>query len=175
MPTITINSNDYFSYASVSDSDIYLTPVSSSWLSLTTDQKGSYLIQATRYLDTLPWTTSCGTTLEEKATHQNIVNATIEIALLISTDAAPFINSSGAESGGVKRLKADVAEIEYQSTWQMMKFSSSPFYGLPTRIQKMLPPCISISTKNASGAISYGTDTPLVDTDFSFTYNMGRY
>lgn len=173
MPTITINSNNYFSYASVSDADIYLTPVSPTWLALTDDIKGGYLIQATRYLDTLPWTIACGTIPEEKATRQNIVNATIEIALLISTDSAIFLSSSGAEGNGIKRLKADVAEIEYQSAWQQEKFASSPFYGLPTRILKMLPPCINISTQSITGAVSFGTDTPLVDTDFS--YNLGGF
>jgi len=175
MPTITINSNDYFSYASVSDADLYLSPISATWLALTNDEKGGYLIQATRYLDTLPWTNVCGTTSEERSSKQNIINATSEIAFLIFNDSAPFLSSSGAEGNGIKRLKADVAEIEYQSSWQQAKFASSPFYGLPTRILKMLPPCISISTQNVGGIISFGTDSSLVDTDFSYNYNLGRY
>lgn len=176
MPTITINSNDYFSFATVEEADIYLTPVSSEWLALTNDAKGGYLIRSTRYMASLPWTDSCGLTNEDRAEHSNIVNATIEIAYLIFTDAAPFLTSSGAEAQGVKRLKADVAEIEYQSTWQMAKFASNILYGLPTRIQKMLPPCISISGNNSvGGAISFGTDTPLVNTDFSYTTNFDRY
>lgn len=56
--TITIGGNDYTAYASVAEADIYLAvdPVrATQWASLTTDQKGSYLISATRRLDFLQW------------------------------------------------------------------------------------------------------------------------
>jgi len=57
MVDIVISGNTYFSYASVSDADIYLIPDLnySTWSALTTDQKGAYLIQGTRHLDSLDY------------------------------------------------------------------------------------------------------------------------
>ena len=56
--TITIETVDYVSYASVAEADAYLNvdPVrESTWEALDTDGKGKKLVAATRRLDLLSW------------------------------------------------------------------------------------------------------------------------
>lgn len=58
LSTITISTIDYVAYASVAEADAYLAvdPTrSATWAALTTDNKGKYLVAATRRLNLLSW------------------------------------------------------------------------------------------------------------------------
>lgn len=132
--TITIGANDYTAYASVAEADIYLAvdPVrSATWAALTTDQKGQYLVAATRRLDLLTWsgtktgdegtqinawprtgvTYADGTAVSTSEVPQEVEDATILLAGTIAS--TPTASGAGDSSSNNKRVKAGSAEVEF--------------------------------------------------------------
>jgi len=133
LSTITISTIDYQAYASVAEADAYLAvdPTrSAKWATLTTDQKGTYLVAATRRLDLLGWvgakTGGASQELQWPRTGVNYPDGTA-----VATDAIPLelqnaccllagsiaLDTSNANFGSSannnKRIKAGSAEIEY--------------------------------------------------------------
>lgn len=155
MQTITISSNDYDSYASVSTADAYLLPDIgySTWATKTTDEKGAYLIQSTRFLDALSWKDDYDTQTERE-TVQQIIDACIKIASLFSQGSTDWIGGS-APDDSTKRLKAGSAEIEYSSRpWFAQKSINWPPY-----IYMLLKDYLSSNNSLTSiGLYTYGTD-----------------
>lgn len=133
LSTITISAIDYVSYASVAEADAYLAvdPIRGvAWSALTADQKGLYLVSATRRLDLLNWAGqktgsystqvnawprtnvqyADGSSVSTTEVPQEVEDATILLAgsiLLDSTAAA-----AGTSGSNVKRQKAGSVEIE---------------------------------------------------------------
>lgn len=132
--TITIDTVDYTSYASVAEADAYLRVDAarySTWNALATDAKGAYLIQATRRLDMLFWTgTKTGGGSQENAwprssltyqddgsavstseVPQQVENATALLAGSIALDETA--GDQGSSSGNTKTVKAGSASVTF--------------------------------------------------------------
>ena len=162
MPMIEFNENEYFSYASIEEADEYIGPseYGSVWNLLTNDQKASYLIQATRFLNSLPWKEECGLTQEERETRANIVQACMEIAGRLAGGETEIINGGSAE-GGVQTLKAGSAQISYfqKKTWKFgIGPSGSLVQGLPSSIANLIIGCLDMVNPTGVGrARAFGT------------------
>lgn len=165
MPKITINGNEYFSYATVEQADIYLlpTPYNDAWSVLDEETKGGYLIQATRFLDSLPWKKKCGETQDERVLNDNIVYASIEIAARLASGETDIIGG-GSTAGGVQTLKAGSAQISYfeKKTWRYGSgIANSIVGGLPQNILVMIQDCLAINNGTTIGVSeSFGTCYP---------------
>lgn len=171
MATITISGNDYFSYATVEDADIYLIPSFNyaTWSVLSADQKGSYLVAASRFLDSLCWTDGYKTQAEREATSA-IVNAAIEIAAMFSTGETAWIGVN-VPSEDIKRLKAGTAEIEYQTRpWFILKSINWPPY-----LYAMLKDYFcKVSFLDSLGAVSFGTDGEAGPSVYNGDYDLNN-
>jgi hypothetical protein len=152
---INIGGNDYFSYATLADANIYLAPVVgfSTWDEIDDDIKGGYLIQAARFLDTLRWLESYDTQAERLAV-PNIVNASIEIAFLFSSGDISLLGLSTPEAE-VKRLKAGSVEVE--NFRNIAKLANPYSIAFPQGIFALLRAYLS-NGLIASAATSFGTD-----------------
>ncbi len=157
MATITISGNDYFSYASVSQADIYLIPTSgfAVWDVLSNDVKGGFLITASRLLDQQEWKTDYNTQTLRLAV-QNIVDASVLIAQLISTGDETILGTSPSEAEN-KRLKAGSVEIENFRSFSSASFTGSTKTQFPLAIQHLIGDCLA-SGIIIGGAASFGTD-----------------
>ena len=162
MAVVSFNGKDYFSYATVEMADEYIGPTEYGpvWNILTEDQKAGYLIQASRFLDTLPWKEECGSTPEERELRPNIVQACMEIAARLANGESDIINGGSAE-GGVQTLKAGSAEISYfqRRSW---KYGIGPngalVSGLPSAIASLIIGCLNIPNPTGVGrAKAFGT------------------
>lgn len=125
------------SYISVADADDYLSIkaelLSVEWTGITTEFKEDYLMWATRLLDQrarwagqktvtaspLQWPRSwvCdrnGLSVDPNSVPSQVEAATVEIAYHLAVEDTDPAAPNAASAGGIKRLKADVLEIEYQ-------------------------------------------------------------
>jgi hypothetical protein len=120
---------DAESYAAVASADTYHTAFgNTAWGDLDTEAKEVALRKATRYIDShyrfsgtkftaaqaLEWpregAVDSGWYVESDAIPVKLVNATIELALIASTED---IMPTGSPGGAVIREKVDVLEVEY--------------------------------------------------------------
>lgn len=165
MATITFNGNEYFSYASIEEADTYIGPTEygAVWNILTSDQKAGYLIQATRFLDSLPWKEECGSTQELRLLNPNIVQACMEIAARLANGETDIINGGTAE-GGVQTLKAGSAQISYfqRRSWKFgIGAVGALITGLPSAVASLIIDCIDAPNPTGVGrAKSFGTCYP---------------
>lgn len=140
MPTFTVETGeglaDATSYVSVAEADDYLSlrPSITSWSALTSTEKETKLMWATRLIDqratyrgvkygttgALRWprsgVTDCdGVAIPYDEIPDELKAAVIELAFhFVSQSVDPSVPSASASSGGeIKRIKADVIEIEY--------------------------------------------------------------
>jgi len=136
LSTITISGNGYVSCASVAEADIYLAvdPVrAATWTVLSTDEKGGFLVAATRKLNALTWagaktggaaqvdawprtgvTYSAGTAVSTSEVPQEVEDATCLLAGSIAI--TPASSDAGTSGSNTKKLKAGSAEIEFYTT-----------------------------------------------------------
>lgn len=154
MATITISGNNYNSYATVAEADIYLIPSVNfeTWNLLTTDTKGKYLVSASRYLDGLPWKDSCLPLTDTG----NINKATILIAEQLALGNVGITGGTVAEED-VKRYKADTVEIEYQSKPWFISSSVNPYANMPLAILNLIKNCLKGYGFSVGIASSFGT------------------
>lgn len=112
MATITIDGNEYFSYADEDTADEYLAASSgaTAWRAAATIDKQRALVSATRFLDRLKWLPAWDTQ-EEREAEQKVVDACCEIAAMIV--AGEPLEPQSTLAGETKRLKAGSVEIEY--------------------------------------------------------------
>jgi hypothetical protein len=107
--TITINSVDYASNATVQEADDYLAvdPVrGATWAAIASDDtKGAHLVAATRRISLL----SLDSTID--GYDQALEDATILLAGSIAIDAANA--GTGTSGSNTKRVKAGSAEVEF--------------------------------------------------------------
>lgn len=169
MATITISGNDYFSYATVAEADEYLLPTSYNtvWTALTTDQKGGFLVQATRFLDTLSWSTTC----EPLVDQESIKNATIEIAALLASGDTTILGQTPT-ADAVKRYKAGSVELEYQARPWFVQLN--PWTNIPPFILNMIKPCLSGGQSATGYAYVSGTDGAAGDSIWNGDYQLAR-
>lgn len=132
--TITIATVDYVSYASVAEADAYLAvdPTrAATWAALSTDQKGTNLVAATRRLDLLSWegqktgsadtqdnswprtgaTYKDGTAVSTTEVPHGVEAATILLAGSIAI--TPATSGAGTSGNNIRRLQAGSASLEY--------------------------------------------------------------
>jgi hypothetical protein len=130
--TITINSVDYTSYASVIEANEYLAvdPVRmSQWDTLDADQKGSNLVAATRRLDQLNWeglkvapsqenawprsgvTDKEGNPVSSTGVPLDLENACILLAGSIALDSAA--SQAGGSGSNIKSVGAGSARVDF--------------------------------------------------------------
>lgn len=165
MATVEFNGSEYFSYADIPTADNYIGPTEygAVWNLLTSDQKAGYLIQATRFLDSLPWKDECGSTPEARLNNPGIVQACMEIAARLASGETDIINGGTAE-GGIQTLKAGSAQISYfqRRSWRYgVGATGALISGLPSSIANLIIGCLDIV--NASGvdrAKAFGTCYP---------------
>lgn len=113
MATVTINGNSYTTYADVATADEYLLASISyaTWEALDTNEKGRFLVEATRVLDRQKWKAGYHT-FDERSVVKGIVDASIELAAMLASGENEFISNSSTAST-TKSLKAGSTSIEY--------------------------------------------------------------
>jgi len=160
MVDITINGNTYFSYISVADADTFLFvyPDTTTWFTLSIDDKGKNLVAASSFLDSLPWADACGTQAIRE-TKQGVINATALIANLIANGVTAFFGTTTQEAG-TKRFKAGSTEIEFFADINKMFYynPNNLAAGLPPYIFALIKGCLSGSGGGLTGSIAFGTD-----------------
>lgn len=165
MATITIGGNDYFSYSSVADADIYFAASldAATWSALSTDEKGVFLIQTARLLDRQKWRDGYTTQVLRLAT-DDIVTASYEIAILLAKGETAVLTSA-SNFDATKRVKAGSVETENFRNF------SEPATRFPTQVHELLadyllsnsPSLGLISSHGTSLLSSSGTSYGLVD------------
>lgn len=131
--TITINSVDYISYASVAEADARLAvdPVRGpTWATLSTDQKGINLVAATNRLDLLMWagektggptqvnqwprtgvSYKDGTPVSTTEVPTEVENATILLAGSVALDASNA--DAGTSGSNIEEVQAGSARVSF--------------------------------------------------------------
>jgi hypothetical protein len=171
MQTITILTNDYDSYASVSQADIHLTPSLDfeTWDANDDDAKGRYLISATRLLDAQTWLPDYDTQTKREAVI-GIINASILIANELSNGNTAILGFGEAEAEN-KRLKAGSVEIENFRNFNSASFTGSKTTQFPNGIFALLKPYLSGASLAASAASFGVSGTGIAGADYGLTGN----
>lgn len=151
------------SYASLEDAEDYIgvKPNSAAWAD--SDDQEAYLMWATRLLDQRVRWAGCkaaqanalawprlyvydreGFVIAPTELPKEVKAATIEIAYHLFSQAVDPSAASSSGGGGIKRIKADVLEIEYQDG--ASSSSSTPF---PIGLNAILSPLGTINTGGA--------------------------
>lgn len=169
MATVTISSTSFTTYASVAEADEYMLAnlAFATWNAATVDEKGRYLVSATRLLDNQAWLDAYDTFAERSAV-DNIVNASIEIAALFASGETSLYGAE-VSTGQTKRTKADVVEVEYFRNFATLDVRKTTDF--PSYIFLLLQPYLkSNSSSIRAGAFSAGTDgTSIADKDYGMT------
>lgn len=116
MPTITISqdgaSGDFYVYTSLADANDYMvgSPNWTTWHTHNDDFRSRALVEAARLLDRQKWKEAYDTRSEREVV-QNILDASVEIAYLISIGETGLVDNP-TTFDPVKRVRADVVEVE---------------------------------------------------------------
>lgn len=156
MATITLSGNSYFSYASISEANIFLVPDLNyaTWSALSADQQGALLISASRFIDSLSYIDAADTQTERELIPA-FADAAILIASLLSTGSTAILGGTVAEAE-TKRLKASSVELEYFRGPSF--YSPSAYSNWPQNILILLRPYLkSYNSGLGFGAASFGT------------------
>lgn len=165
MTTIVVGTN---SYIDTDDADAYFGDSlrADNWDALDTDIKSKALITATRMLDRQTWmgekaddaqalqwprtgvTDKYGNAVSDASVPQQILDATCELALMLTTDAS--VETKSNTNGNTKYLKAGEAEIGYFRPTRGGRF--------PTIIQELIAQFLAGAASAGSGG-SYATGT----------------
>jgi hypothetical protein len=156
MATVTIAGTDFTTYAALAEADEYMLASFDypTWTAKSDDDKGRYLVSATRLLDAQTWQSTYDTFAEREAV-ADIVNASIEIASMFAKGETAFYGAE-ASSGQQKRAKADTVEVEYFRNFATLDVRKSTDF--PPYIFGLLRPYLASSTSIGAGAFSAGTD-----------------
>jgi len=169
MPTVTIGSDDYEVYVTVSTANIYLAGDSlryPTWSVTSSDDKARAIISATRYIDRQRWqgsktsdaqvlqfprsglTRADGTDVDEAEVPQEVLDATSILAGEIAADPS-ILNLLNAGSN-IRRVQAGSAGVEY------FKPTLDSATKLPTSISELLS--FFLEGANTSSGEVFGTD-----------------
>lgn len=166
MATVTISGSNFTTYANVADADTYMLGNLSfaAWNDASTDEKGRYLVSATRLLDNQTWLDAYDT-FAERETVQSIINASVEIAALFAAGNTAIYGAE-TSTGQMKRTKADVVEVEYFRNFATLDVRKTTDF--PSYIYMLLKPYLkSTSASIGAGAFSAGTDgVSIADDDY---------
>lgn len=148
MATITINANDYSSFASVAEADEYLAVDMAryaAWAALDADDKGRALVTASRYLYSLDWT-------DGPPSYDTPPAAVVEATALFAADIAakPSLGNDASTGSNVKRVKGGEAEVEF--------FRPTAGAALPAYLLRLLGDLLGNDVTWADGGTSYGTE-----------------
>lgn len=161
---VEIDGQHYDTYADVASADIYLAadPNGTTWAGLDDDQKGRYLVQATRVLNAqrwkgqrvdpdqpLAWPRSGISGVDDEGVPQAIFDASIELANLgaLGTDIVNFTSTFSVQ----KRLKAGSVEIENFRSFDTV-------YPLPQAVWRLIAPYIGGTDDGTNGGVrGFGT------------------
>lgn len=162
MPQIVINGETYFSYASVVDADNYIRPTQyfAVWETYSVDEKGGFLITATRFLDSLRWREECGLTQADRANNEGIVSACIEIAMRLASGDTGIISGETSSEGSIQTLKAGSAQITYFNKTKSI-YAGTILENLPANILAMISGCLfGYGSSRVGTSRSFGTCYP---------------
>lgn len=168
MATITINTVDYSSFASVAEADEYLAVDVSryaAWAALDTDEKGRALITASRYLASLEW-------VDGVPSYDTPPAAVVEATSLFAADIAakPALGNDASTGSNVKRVKGGEAEVEF--------FRPTSGAALPSYLLRLLGDLLGTDVTWpdgwGEGGSAYGSD-PCQTSRFDRTdWQLGR-
>lgn len=165
MATVTIGGTNFTTYARVAEADEYLLASFdfSTWDAKSDDDKGRFLVSATRLLDAQTWQSDYDTFAKREVV-ADIVNASIEIASMFAKGETAFYGAE-TSSGQQKRAKADVVEVEYFRNFATLDVRKSTDF--PSFIFNLLRPYLAAATSISAGAFSAGTDgSSIADDDY---------
>ena len=156
MATITINSQDFFSYGTQTEADIYFSGSVnfSTWDSFTDLEKERSLIESSRLLDRQSYKDGCDTQALREV-NDNIIQACYEIAFLLVQGETDILES-GSTFDETKRLKAGSVEVENFRSFSSLDAPKR----FPQKINELLKSCLLSSggASGLSGSYSFGTD-----------------
>ncbi len=178
--TITIETVDYTSYASLAEADAYLNldPVrEATWEALSDDEKGKKLVAATRRLDLLTWQGAKtgdvdvqeekwprtgvsypdGTAVSTSEVPKEVENATILLAGSIAITAA--VADAGTSGTNTKKVKAGSAAVEFFRRQDGKPLQDETAFKL---VQIFLE---AAATSDALGPLATGADAVSTFTD----------
>lgn len=150
MTTITIDGNDYISYASVSDADIFLLVDSgfATWDALSDDDKGKYLVSATRLIDSQSYIEMANTQVLRLAI-DDFATICILIAKAVVIDGNSEIFGYSVPEQDVDTMKAGSVEINY--------FRDFTNFSLGRYITRWTPAVYALISKYlSSGSVGFG-------------------
>jgi hypothetical protein len=132
MQTVTVGSEDYASYASVDQADVYLMAslhAGTTWSDATDDTKGQALVTATRILDRQRWLPEYDTQAEREDV-QAIQDANCEMALALLQGSDFQTESSTAQK--LQSITAGSVSLTYFAS------SSTSVKRFPTIVWELL-------------------------------------
>lgn len=170
LTNITIGGETYVSYATVAEADAYLAvdPTRGpSWSPLTNDEKGTFLVSATRRLDLLNWkgektggatqenewprtgvTYEDGTPVPTNDVPKEVENACILTAGSINLD--PEVSNQGGTGTNTKKVEAGSAKVTFFRPQSGVAYQDTTAYTL-------IRPFLESSTSTL-GILASGTD-----------------
>ena len=150
MATITINTVDYNSFASVADADAFLAADVkryAAWAALDADAnaKARALVTASRYLAGLDWA-------DGVPSYDTPPTAVVEATALLAADIAakPSLGDDASTGSNVKRVKGGEAEVEF--------FRPTAGAALPPYLLRLLGDLLGTDVTWAEGGTAYGSD-----------------
>lgn len=173
--TVTINSQQFSVYASLSQAAQYLLAVfgADAWFALTPDQQGQALVTATRLMDRQCWQgtrTTDSQELEwprtgisgvyELAVPGDIVNGTIELAFAIS-GGSEVVNNATPQAQTLQTVKAGSVSLTYFRGAEGVLAANR----FPLPVQEYVRKYLCGAAGLTLGAKSYGTDGESITND----------
>ena len=182
---VVINSTPYEAYADVEETDAYHAAnfLATTWFAQDDNQKGQLLVTATRLLDRQCWLGDptglsgqilawprTGTGIEgvdENIVPEDIVNATMELALAIA-DGSDVINSSQPGAQKLQTIKAGSVSLTY---FRGAEGPVAQFSRFPLVVQELVRQYLC-SSQTLLSVGAFGTDGESV-TENDLGYNEG--
>lgn len=150
MTTITIGGNNYTAYASVADADAYLLvdPGFATWDALSDDDKGKYLVSATRLIDSQSYIDTANTQTLRLAI-DDFKTICILLAKAVVIDGNTEIFGYSVPEQDIDTMKAGSVEINY--------FRDFTSFSLGRYITRWTPAVYALISKYiSSGSVGFG-------------------
>lgn len=115
MAEVDVGSETYTTYADLDTADVYALAAShaTAFRAASTDDRGRFLVTATRILDRQIWKSDYDT-FAERAVVQDIIDASIELAIDLANGSKVQTNQTTA--GEISSLSAGSVSISYRRT-----------------------------------------------------------
>lgn len=165
MQQVTIDSAAYDSYASLAQADAYLAASShaASWADKTDDEKGQYLVTATRVLDRQSWADAYDTQAEREDV-QAVRDACVEMALALADGSD--LQSEQTTAQKLQSIKAGSVSLTY------FRGAEGRPHRFPLIVSELLRDYLA-GANLSIGGVATGTDgTSSTDDDFGHTEGL---